>query len=320
MEAAWKEYFVFSKKERVAVLILLVIMVALIFLPSIFEQRQIAEESIVWMKVDSVLLARESSKSESSGRSGYYQSHNSKTGTVNSRPASNAVVTLSEPFYFDPNTASMEDLKRLGLQEKVAVTIQRFVSKGGRFREARDLERVYGLREAVVKRLMPYVRIQADHRPSLKQKEKRSVGRLSIEVNSASMEDWERLPGIGPALAKRIMTFRDKLGGFHSVIQVKETYGLADSVYTKIESSLQCDALAIRKIDINQATEAELSNHPYLRSKIARAIISYRKEHGAFATAGDITKLPVVDAELFRKVGPYLTANAMGKDVAQNFK
>jgi competence ComEA-like helix-hairpin-helix protein len=114
------------------------------------------------------------------------------------------------------------------------------------------------------------------------------------------------LPGIGPKLASRINSFREKLGGFYSIDQVAETYGLPDSTFQKIRPYLKFSG-EVKKINVNRATREELSSHPYIRWKMAGAITEYRKQHGDFAKLEDLKKVFLVDDAAFLKMLPYLS-------------
>ena len=104
----------------------------------------------------------------------------------------------------------------------------------------------------------------------------------------------------------RIVNFREKLGGFYSIEQVRETYGLPDSTYQKIKLNLKLDNSEVKKININNASVEDLKSHPYIRYNIANAIIAYRKEHGSFSAISDLKKIMIITDEVYQKIAPYL--------------
>ncbi|WP_126244210.1 ComEA family DNA-binding protein [Chitinophaga rhizosphaerae] len=129
-----------------------------------------------------------------------------------------------------------------------------------------------------------------------------------IGINAADSAEWERLPYIGAGYAGRIVRFRNRLGGFHSVIQVGETYGLPDSVFKKIQPYLRLGDESLRKIDVNETDEKSLADHPYINTKLARAIIRYRSANGRFRQVSDLMALPLVNDSIYRKIEKYLIA------------
>ena len=128
-----------------------------------------------------------------------------------------------------------------------------------------------------------------------------------VDINLADTSALIALPGIGSKLASRIISFREKLGGFFAVEQVGETFGLPDSSFQKLKKYLVVNTNSVRKININTASLDILKAHPYIRYAIANAIIAYRSEHGPFYRIDDIKKIHVITAELFNKLLPYLS-------------
>lgn len=130
-----------------------------------------------------------------------------------------------------------------------------------------------------------------------------------IEINGADTTAFIALPGIGSKLASRIVLFRDRLGGFVSVEQVREVYGLQDSVFSLIRKRLKCDSSLVRKIDINKCTVEELKAHPYIRWNNATALIAYREQHGDFKSPNDLGNLVNINETFIQKISPYFLFN-----------
>ncbi len=217
-------------------------------------------------------------------------------------------------FDFDPNTLSGDGWKRLGLKDRTIQTIQKYLSKGGKFKKAEDINKIWGLHPQDVQRLLPYVKIKERYseyqskQPYTKEfTAKGSINKNSvIDINTADTTAFISLPGIGSKLAGRIITFREKLGGFYKIEQVAETFGLPDSTYQQIKNRLMLTGSAVKQLNINNATVEEMKAHPYLRYAIANAIIQYRSQHGNFNAITDIKKILLVTEEIFNKIAPYL--------------
>lgn len=215
-------------------------------------------------------------------------------------------------FYFDPNTLPENDWKRLGLSDKNIHTISNYLQKGGKFHTPEDLKKIWGLSPAIVEKLLPYVTIKSTQENF---QEKKKDGQPSftknainyIDINEADSAAWVSLPGIGPGFAKRIIRFRNKLGGFYSVNQVSETFGLPDSVFQKVKQYLQISKEHIQTINLNTVTAEILKEHPYVRYALANAIVNYRLQHGNYQTVNEIQKIELVTPELFEKLAPYLS-------------
>ncbi len=216
-----------------------------------------------------------------------------------------------ELFYFDPNTISQNEWRRLGVREKTIGIINNYLSKGGRFREATDLKKIWGLKENLADRLIPFVRIAE---LQIKQFSYEATSRKAyttktyqaVNINESDTSALTALPGIGPKLSQRIIKYRDRLGGFYSVDQVGETFGLPDSTFKKIRTWLQVDKNTIKTININTATLEELKLHPYIRYHLANALVQYRQQHKAYTSVNEIRNIMLVDDTTYEKVAPYL--------------
>jgi DNA uptake protein ComE-like DNA-binding protein len=130
-----------------------------------------------------------------------------------------------------------------------------------------------------------------------------------LEVNQADSLQWLALPGIGEKLTSRILKFRERLGGFCTINQVGETWGLPDSTFQKIRPLLSLSVPVTRKIALNSAPEDILQQHPYIRFRLAKVIIRYRQEHGPFTAIADLRHIALVTDDVFSKLEPYCTLN-----------
>ncbi len=215
---------------------------------------------------------------------------------------------------FDPNTADEKTLLQNGIPQHVASTIIKYRSSGAIFQVKEDLKKIYTLKEDIYQRIEPFIDIvpqekKATPQPSIQKndfpKRENEFANITIDINNSSAEDWQKLRGIGPSFAKRIVTFRGRLGGFNSVEQVGETYGLPDSSFQKIKPQLLPSAI-LQKINLNQATESELKSHPYISWNQAKLIVSYRKMHGKFKDVNELLRIGALKKEWLEKLKHYL--------------
>ena len=220
-------------------------------------------------------------------------------------------------FDFDPNTASVGDLRRLGLTEISANRIAAYRSKGGVFKIKSDLMKIYGLDSTLYKQLYDYIRLptrifpvsgrdRISSAPESRPWKRKNVN-PTFDINTADTLQLESVYGIGPVLAARIIKFRNALGGFVSPEQLYEVYGL-DSLVVKelVKNCFVKDDFSPEKININTADEKILSAHPYIRFKLARIIVSFRFQHGDFMEVNDIKKLSAVKTDELERLLPYL--------------
>jgi competence protein ComEA len=308
-----KDYLTFTRKERIGLLTIVFFILIILILPKVIHNNysnQHITADTAWISAIKKLEVKESQNNEQkkhrpeSGENDYAYQYD--------RPVNNS-LSSSSLFYFDPNTIDKDAWGKLGLKDKTIHTIQNYLSKGGHFYKAEDLKKIYGLHQNEYSRLQPFVRIEnnnSDDKPSeyvKKETEPKRFSYNSVDINTADTSAFIYLPGIGGKLAARIVNFRDKLGGFYSINQVGETYGLPDSTFQKIKQYLNPGNTSVKKININTATVDELKAHPYIKYSIANPIVSYRNEHGAFSKIEDIKKVMAVTDEVYKKISPYLS-------------
>lgn len=301
-------FFQFTRKEKNGTIVLLLIIILLLAIPILFPllYREQPFDPVA-LKYGSEQLQLSSPDSVKKQKVFYNNTAFHKESKQHYEK--NLPVQLSL-FYFDPNTLDDEGWKRLGLREKAVATIQRYVSKGGRIKVADDIRKIWGLHEDEIAQLLPYIKIETQvvDNTASRTPVKNTVDPANhvIDINEADSTAFISLPGIGPGYAKRIIKFRDKLGGFIQVNQVAETFGLPDSTFQKIKSHLKISNATVRKINVNTATLEALKEHPYIRYQTANAIIQYRTQHGLFTATTDLKKIQLVTDELYEKIAPYI--------------
>ena len=129
---------------------------------------------------------------------------------------------------------------------------------------------------------------------------------LKIDINEADSADFTKIKGISPYLAKNIIKYREALGGFESVLQLKELKNMKPDTYNKIESQLIISQ-KIRKINLNIATFAEILKHPYIDYEATLAILKYKKIMTKIQSINELTENKIITDSLFQKIKTYIT-------------
>lgn len=215
-------------------------------------------------------------------------------------------------FSFDPNTATQSELEKLGFPKRATNNLIKFRNKGGVIRKREELAKIYGIDEAFFEKLFPYISIEIEPKVDNKvvdeipKSPEKDEPKITIDINQASAEEWQKIRGIGLAFSNRIVKFRDRLGGFYAISQVAETYGLPDSVFQKIRPILNRNT-PHNRLNVNTVSVENLTSHPYLRKKQAEVIINYRSQHGNFQSIEDLNKIRALSPELIQKIKPYLS-------------
>lgn len=216
---------------------------------------------------------------------------------------------------FDPNTLDQQGWQDFGLSPKQAGAIIKYRQKGGRFRKAEDLQKMYTIRPDIYQQLKPYVQIkdsisQVRFRTYSTTKANRAANTSAVvvyELNGLDTMGMQAINGIGPTFARRIYKYRERLGGFARPEQLLEVFGIDSVHYERIRSQIQIDEGQVRKININTADFETLRQHPYLRYKQVNAIIEYRKQHGNYSSFTDLKKVAILPAETVDRLVPYFS-------------
>jgi competence protein ComEA len=288
MKRILKEYFTFSKKERIAVVILLVLMSGFIAAPYLYEPE--TEMPVMSKELADFLAGRDSVEKNTIA--------NPAANTTKVNEKKEAVL-----FPFDPNTIDAETWERLGISKRTARTIINYRNKGGKFRSPEDIRKIWGLHKDDAERLIPYVVI-AGSKPSAIPAQQIPVASLSIQkqtipidINTAGVEEWKSLPGIGEVLAARVVKFRDKIGGFLSVEQVRKTYGISDSLFSVIVPYLVFKPSSLPRLNLNTASVYELRSRTGISYQLAKAIVDIRNLEGPYQDINTLkTKVPMPDS------------------------
>ena len=293
-------FFHFNKQERNGVFVLFIIIVILFGVRLLMPLLQKDSDSVQIVTINS-------SASEINLKSNNYLSEKKEdvyTGKSNGKVS-------SERFVFNPNTISPEDAQKLGFSKKLSVTLVNFRNKGGKFFKPEDLKKLYGLPAELYNELESYILIPNIKRDTVfnnlpRIQEKKNFAKTLIEINSADSLSIVYLKGIGPGFTKRIIKYRTMLGGFHSVNQLKEVYGMTDSTFALLSSQIKIDENEITKIPINVIDFNSLRKHPYFNFQSAQAIINFRLKHGKL-TEVDIKALSIFSEEKLKLILPYLS-------------
>jgi competence protein ComEA len=212
-----------------------------------------------------------------------------------------------ELFSFNPNHLPDSGWKRLGFTEKQIRSIKNYEAKGGTFKTKADVKKMYAIRESEFERIEPFIVIPGNQKQVSNGAAQREKKFQPVDIGTADTAELVKLPQVGDYLASKIAGYRDKLGGFYSIAQLREVRGMRDSSWLVISPLIILkDSTNLRRINLNTADYSELNRHPYIDNSLANIILNYRRQHGSFMEVEDLLKVMLVDAELYRKIAPYL--------------
>lgn len=278
-----RAFFGFSRMETNGFLILLPMIVLILFSDTIYQSFRNPPPLLVYDRTDSLLA------------------------WIYSRKPTEIVALDTVTFHrFDPNQLSGEGFQALGLRESLTRRIIRYREKGGKFRRPEDVQRIYGMDSAWFMKARSWMDFPRPEWVANRQvvKQKRII---RSDINTADTLQLQDVYGIGPTLARRIVTFRDRLGGFVSMDQLREVYGLDSVVVERVKKQFSILLhFEPRKLDLNTARIEDFLRHPYINRRQAQAIVAYRSQHSRIDSTGQLRNIPTIDTTWTRKMKPYL--------------
>ena len=236
-----------TRSERIGIIILSCILFIVIVIPEFIPETEFPPEDTERLKADFDSFSRRDTLTTNNLRA----------------PAKQRTYNL---FVFDPNTVDSSSLCLMGFSAKQTSVVLNYRKSGAVFKVKEDFKKCYVVSDEMYDRLKDYIVIKSS-----------TVKPLIVELNSADSSNLVSLRGIGPYYAKRIMEYRERLGGFCNPEQLLEINGIDDERYEMFVKNVKVNTNLIRKLKINSVDEKRLRIHPYIGERYANKIIKFRE-------------------------------------------
>ena len=255
MQSGWKSYFIFSKKEQRGIMVLGIILLGTMLLGILFPRKETS---------------------------------------INSTAQQRGPL-----FYFDPNTMDSITAIRLGIPSRQVITLMRYRNKGGRFYRKEDLAKLYGLKKDLVEKLIPYVVIKNLYRNTtyrkmvdydyqkfgnriglVKEDGNKNLNEWSIDINLADEKQWTAKTKLSPAIIQNIIRYKNYLGGFTNLNQIKKVYGFTEANYYLLKPHLQLGKMNKRKPNASNMSFESWKALGIFQDREIVQILRIRKEKG----------------------------------------
>ncbi len=310
----WKDFFYFTKREKQGILIVTIFIVG-IFLGKYFfsdtkDNKQKTEQE------ETEITHRDSTASPQKD------------------------MKISE--LFDPNRIDSSGMAALGIKPYVINNIIKYRNKGGKFKQPEDLKKIYGMEAELFTELYPFIRIEnngsprpsrksynksqvsppisnkefssirsndtklPEVRPAIPKTEKYELG-IKVDINRADTAELKKIPGIGKSFASRILKYRQLVGGFYSVEQIKEVYGMDESLYDRVSQWMEVVKPEIQPIPVNSSSLDRLKAHPYINFYQAKSIQEIKKRKGKLNSIDELALLEEFSPRDLERLSLYLS-------------
>ena len=304
----WKDFFYFSKSQRVGIIVLVLLILFTLalnfFLPYFYTFPEPDGTKFLSEAQD---FKKHLHSRDSLRRAAWEERYKKE---FDQKFPSRKTEIIYSLFSFDPNKADSITFVKLGLRNYVASNILKFRSRGGVFKTKESFSKVYGLTPDKFKELEPYISIAViaeARRDSVRTPNKIKSSNVIVELNSADTSQLMQVYGIGRGYAKGIVRFRQQTGGFVSVNQLRELYGMTDANFAKISPNCTVNIALVQKIRVNTASAEKLNVHPYISFYQAKAIYELRRNKGKLKSILDLKTLEEITPEQLAKLEPYLS-------------
>lgn len=227
---------------------------------------------------------------------GSWEKKYTKPNYTKDKKGNDTILLVYKPF--DPNTADSVTLRQLGLPPFVTRNIINYRAKGGRFTSASVLSRIYGMDSMTFDRIKSYIKIDSAYLPKKRIEFKRDsfpqrkfTEITSVDLNTADTALLKKIPGIGEGISLQIIHYRQQLGGFVDIVQIKELKYITDSVFEQLQPWLKIESEVINPIAVNRYGMERMRKHPYLNFYQCKAILDIRKKKGKLSSIRELSLL-----------------------------
>ena len=282
-----KSYLQFSRTQRIGLLMLFTLIVV---------------SQLVYFYYDFNQLAPEKPQPKSE-----WLSLKMPTDTVSRKKKKQKIYPFNPNFITDFKGymlgMSVEQIDRLLAFRKT----ERYVNS------AEEFQAVTKVSDSLLDAIAPYfkfpdwtknkTKFKAYEKPEFKKKEVK----VPIDINLATAEDLKKVYGIGDGLSERILKEKEKFGGFVSMDQMSDIWGLSPEVIEKLQQEFTITKQPeITKIKINDATFKELMQFPYFKYKVAKSIVTFRTMNAKIAGVEDLLKISDFPIDRINIIALYL--------------
>ncbi len=213
-------------------------------------------------------------------------------------------------YPFNPNFISDHKGYMIGMTVAEIDRLHAFREQGKFVNSAQEFQQVTRVSDSLLKQISGQFKFpdwvtKKNERKKLDFPKKEVAAKT--DINAATKDDLIKVYGIGPALSERILKFRESLGGFVSIDQLSDVWGLSPEVIEQLEKRYLVTVMpSVKKVDINGASIKELSAFPYFRYPISKEIVAFRSMNGPFKDVADLAKIKSLAPQKINIIAVYL--------------
>lgn len=300
-------FFKFSTHEVKGVALLLLLIISIFVLPKVYEYFEDNESTPTLATNELGNLQQKLEQKSKAQKKAYANTDHKDAENIDHFESNVKTVSLRISKNFDPNIISVQEMIAFGMPRFLAERIEKYRSKGGKFKQKEDLAKIYDMDAALYQQLEPFIELP-ENVTVTKFESKENIAKAKtierFDINKADTTQLITLKGIASKRAQYIINYREKLGGFFDINQIKEVRGLDSVAVDEILKYSYVQSPVLKKIAINQTDDFK---HLYLKPWVAKAIVAYRKEHGNFKEIEELKKVKLIDEKTYNNIKPYIS-------------
>ncbi len=221
-------------------------------------------------------------------------------------------------YPFNPNFITDYKGYTLGMSNEEIDRLLQYRKEDKWINSAADFKKVTGVSDSLLNELSPFFKFPdwvTNPKPKNNFKDFKSEKGYSekpfsqkIDLNKATEEQLQHVSGIGEALSKRIISYREKLGGFSNDIQLYSVYGLDPSVVQRTLNIFTVKSpKVISKMNINTASASDISTIPGISFEMAKKIWEYRRLREKITSMQEMDKIEGMTGRKLQLIQLYLS-------------
>lgn len=224
---------------------------------------------------------------------------------------------LPKVYPFNPNFISDYKGYKLGMSVQEIDRLLAFRKKDKYVNSAEEFQNITKVSDSLLNAIAPYFKFpdwvtnKTKFKSFPKYTDKAFAKKekiIPIDINKATQEELMKIYGIGEAISLRILKQKESLGGFVSMDQMNDVWGLSPEVIEKLNMSFRVTVLPdFKKIAINDASMKELAQFPYFKYPLAKQIVTFRSMNGDIKDIEDLIKIKGFPVDKAKIIGLYLS-------------
>lgn len=220
----------------------------------------------------------------------------------------------------DPNTADSATLVAIGLPRWMVHNLMKYRAKGGRIKSVEDMKKIYGMNDTIFSNVSQHIIVipqprkerQTSDSATAQQPDTIYPHRIKKDtilcLNSTDTTELQWIRGIGPYYATQIIRYREQLGGYVHVEQIREIETMQKAEWDSILPHLMiCEDNHIRQIAINHCSVEQMARHPYIRVSMAKDIYTLRRQKIRIKDLHELETLKCMNDTVLQQIAPYIS-------------